>query len=89
MSEQGPVDYLELNLNNYCEDEVAQLNEWAIWAATKIESVTRNQRELFNYIGPLIDAWDHLPNDLKSDPELAELNKYFGGLMKHLEHGDE
>ena len=27
-------------------------------------------------IGKLLDAWDDLPNDVKSDPELEHLEKY-------------
>ncbi len=32
-----PVPYIELNLSNYDAEDVAQLNEWAIWASYEIE----------------------------------------------------
>ena len=31
-----PVEYIELNMANYDEDDVAQLNAWAIWAFGRI-----------------------------------------------------
>lgn len=34
---QSPVEYIELNLSNYSADDVAQLNQWAIWAAEELE----------------------------------------------------
>lgn len=34
----SPVPYVELNMCNYDEDQVAQLNEWAIWAYGVIEA---------------------------------------------------
>lgn len=39
-----PVEYIELNMNNYDEDDVAQLNNWAIWARDRIEELEENQR---------------------------------------------
>lgn len=32
----GPVPYVELNMGNYGDDDVAQLNNWGIWAAGEI-----------------------------------------------------
>lgn len=34
-----PVPYIELNLSNYDAEDVAQLNEWAIWAFGYIEEL--------------------------------------------------
>lgn len=34
---QAPVEFIELNMGNYDDDQVAQLNQWAIWAAGQIE----------------------------------------------------
>lgn len=31
-------EYIELNLGNYSPEDVAQLNEWAIWAVEQLES---------------------------------------------------
>lgn len=33
-------EYIELNMRNYNEDQVAQLNEWAIAAYAAIEAIT-------------------------------------------------
>ena len=32
-----PVEFIELNILNYDHDQVCQLNEWAIWAISRIE----------------------------------------------------
>lgn len=42
-------EYIELNLNNYDEHDVAQLNSWAIEAVAAIEAIVRE------------DAFDGLP----------------------------
>lgn len=44
-SETPPVDYIELNMGNYGEDEVSQLNQWAIWASERIEDLERQLKE--------------------------------------------
>ena len=41
-----PADYIELNLNNYDEDDVSQLNEWAIWASDEIEDLEDENKRL-------------------------------------------
>jgi len=38
------------------------------------ESIRRRQtRDVMSLIGNLLDAWDDLPNDVKTDPELERL----------------
>ncbi len=37
MSDTAPVEYVELNMLNYNEDDVSQLNEWGAWAYDEIE----------------------------------------------------
>lgn len=32
-----PYDYRELNISNYTDDDVSQLNQWAIWADSELE----------------------------------------------------
>ena len=36
---EPPVEYIELNLSNFNDDDVSQLNEWGIWAAGRIETL--------------------------------------------------
>lgn len=31
-----PVEYIELNMSNFNDDDVLQLNEWGIWAADEL-----------------------------------------------------
>ena len=38
-----PVDYIELNMCNYDDDDVAQLNEWAMWAFRHIDANQANK----------------------------------------------
>lgn len=45
MSEaEPPVDYIELNLSNYTSDDVAQLNEWGVWAHERIATLESEAR---------------------------------------------
>jgi len=37
-------------------------------------------RNVMPLIGQLLDAWDELPNDVKSDPELNRLAKNIQGI---------
>ncbi len=39
-----PVEHIELNILNYNEDQVSQLNEWAIWAYEEIELLKEELR---------------------------------------------
>jgi hypothetical protein len=39
-----PPGYIELNMNNYNEDDVRQLNDWAIEAHSTIEKLLDNAR---------------------------------------------
>lgn len=34
-----PVDYIELNMSNFDDEDVSQLNEWGIWADGRIEEL--------------------------------------------------
>ena len=44
-SETPPVDYIELNMGNYDEYEVSQLNQWGIWASDRIDELERELKE--------------------------------------------
>ncbi len=49
MSEKPPVEYIELNMSNFDDDDVSQLNEWGIWAVGRIaeleEGITWHENE--------------------------------------------
>ena len=36
----------------------------------------KQAKDVMPLIGGLLDAWDNLPNDVKSDPELEKLSKH-------------
>ncbi len=35
----SPVEYIELNMSNYSNSDVSQLNEWAIWASKRLDAM--------------------------------------------------
>jgi hypothetical protein len=39
------VEYIELNMSNYDEDQVSQLNAWGIWASHEIERLQKERAE--------------------------------------------
>jgi len=39
-------------------------------------------------IGPLLEAWDALPNDVKSDPELERLSRHIEKVDSTMEWTD-
>jgi hypothetical protein len=39
-------EYIELNMGNYSEDNVAQLNAWGIWANSEIDELRNTIEEL-------------------------------------------
>lgn len=45
MSESPPFDYIELNMSNYDDDDVSQLNQWGIWASERIDELERQLKE--------------------------------------------
>ena len=42
----SPVEYIELNMANYDEDDVAQINQWGTWAVGEIAQLRENVRLL-------------------------------------------
>ena len=58
--ETPPVSYIELNMGNYDEDDVAQLNEWGIWASDRIEDLedqlTKKQKAIQKAIQQAYEA---------------------------------
>ena len=74
--------YIELNMANYDEDQVCQLNAWAIWAVDEIE---RLQHEVAGLVGELqrrisrdcaIDEVDELMDCIHSDHTFEDLDKH-------------
>lgn len=41
-------EYIELNMNNYDEEQVSQLNEWATWAFQHIEELESDIKNLLH-----------------------------------------
>ena len=75
-------EHIELNMANYDEDQVAQLNGWAIWAYGEIE---RLQHEVAGLVGELqkrisrdcaIDEVDELMDCIHSDHTFEDLDKH-------------
>lgn len=75
-------EYIELNMANYDEDQVAQLNAWGIWAYGEIE---RLQHEAAGLVSELqrrisrdcaIDEVDELMDCIHSDHTFEDLDKH-------------
>lgn len=75
-------EYIELNMANYDEDQVSQLNGWAIWAHGEIE---RLQHEVAGLVSELqrrisrdcaIDEVDELMDCIHSDHTFEDLDKH-------------
>lgn len=56
----SPVEYIELNLSNYGPDDVAQLNEWGIWASGEIERLQR-ENATFHALADAVEKRLNLP----------------------------
>lgn len=39
-------EYIELNMSNYDDEDVSQLNQWGIWAVGRIEDLETISEEL-------------------------------------------
>ncbi len=67
--------YIELNMSNYDEDQVSQLNGWSIWAYGEIE---RLQKELANRVSRdcTMDEVDELMDCINSDGTFEDLDKH-------------
>lgn len=45
----------------------------------------RQARKVMPLIGPLLDAWEAVPNDLKGDPELMPLWRHLDRINRAME----
>jgi hypothetical protein len=43
------ADYIELNMSNYSEDDVSQLNEWGIEAVARIEKLKKSLQHIMRH----------------------------------------
>ena len=55
------VEYIELNMNNYDEVDVDQLNQYGIFAVQRIESLESALRALIQRAGEC-DGWESFPS---------------------------
>jgi len=39
----------------------------------RLKEIRRQEKEVMPLMGPLLDAWDDLPNDVKGDDELKRV----------------
>jgi hypothetical protein len=52
----------------------------------EIDKLRRKQSaRVMRVISPLLDAWEAVPNDVKSDPELKEFLEYMRKLFRAME----
>lgn len=68
-------EYIELNMRNYSEEEVSQLNTWAIWADAELERM-RNERNGRTARDCAMDEVDELMNCIHSDRTFEDLDKH-------------
>lgn len=84
---EPPVDYTELNMSNFDDDQVSQLNEWAIWANAEIKTLRAELASHLEIIlqceGSLSTAlrpgwWDSMCNScaVEAGDRLVELGLY-------------
>ncbi len=68
-------EYIELNMRNYDEDDVSQLNAWAIWADAELERLRteRNQRIARDCA---MDEVDELMDCIHADGTFEDLNQH-------------
>lgn len=51
----------------------------------RVEGRKRQARKVMPMIGPLLDAWEALPNDVKGDPELMGLHYHLTRINRAME----
>lgn len=75
-------EHIELNMANYDEDQVAQLNGWSIWAYGEIERLQHEVAGLVNELQRRIsrdctmDEVDELMDCVHSDHTFEDLDKH-------------
>lgn len=69
------AEYIELNMANYDEDQVSQLNAWGIWASHEIE---RLQKERADRIcrDCTMDEVDELMDCIRADHQFEDLDQH-------------
>lgn len=69
------VEYIELNMANYDEEEVSQLNDWGIWASHEIERLQKERTERIAR-DCAMDEVDELMDCIHSDHTFEDLDKH-------------
>ena len=54
----GKPEYIELNMNNYNEDDVSQLNDWGVWASSEIDRLQSDSDFLNALRNAGVDNWE-------------------------------
>ena len=68
-------EFIELNIANYGEEEVFQLNAWAIWADAELERM-RNERKAMIVRDCIMDEVEELMDCIHSDHTFEDLDKH-------------
>jgi|LakMenE01Jun11ns_1017448.scaffolds.fasta_scaffold9505238_2 hypothetical protein len=69
------VEYIELNMANYDEDQVSQLNAWGIWASHEIERLQKERSERISR-DCTMDEVDELMDCIHSDHTFEDLDQH-------------
>jgi hypothetical protein len=68
-------EYIELNMRNYSEEQVSQLNAWAIWADAELERM-RNERKAMIVRDCIMDEVEELMDCIDTDHTFEDLDKH-------------
>ena len=68
-------EYIELNMANYDEDQVCQLNAWAIWAVDEIERLQKERAERICR-DCTMDEVDELMDCIRADHQFEDLDQH-------------
>lgn len=68
-------EYIELNMRNYDDDQVSQLNAWGIWADAELERL-RNELKSMTARYCVLDEVDELMDCVHSDGSFEDLDKH-------------
>ena len=68
-------EYIELNMRNFSDEQVSQLNTWAVWADAELERM-RNERKGRIARDCAMDEVDELMDCIHSDHTFEDLDKH-------------
>ena len=73
---------------------MSKISTWSTWMTSDLEVAIERERDegrkkqarkVMPLIGPLLDAWEALPNDLAGDPELKSVR----GIIRRIDRAME